>query len=204
MTVSLQKGQSVSLAKKNNKYSNISINLKWNQGEPAKAKGFLGKMFGGGDTSPKKVDLDVGCLYEMKDGSKSAVQALGNAFGSLNSAPYVQLANDDRTGANKEGEFLTINGEHWDKINRILVYAFIYEGAPNWAQVDGIVHLKSDVSEIDIAMDNPVNGQNMCAIALIENVNGEMKVTKLNEYYQGHEKMDRAHSWNMNWKTGQK
>jgi tellurite resistance protein TerA len=203
MGVSLQKGQSVSLEKKNNKYSNISINLKWNQGEPAKSKGFLGKLFGS-DTAPKSVDLDVGCLYEMKDGSKSAVQALGNAFGNLHAAPYIQLANDDRTGSNKEGEFLTINGEHWDKIKRVLVYAFIYEGVPNWAQVDGIVHLKSDVSEIDIAMDNPVNGQNMCAIALIENVNGEMKVTKLNEYFQGHEKMDRAYSWNMNWKSGHK
>jgi tellurite resistance protein TerA len=203
MAVSLQKGQSVSLEKKNNKYSNISINLKWNQGEPAKTKGFLGKLFGG-DTAPKSIDLDVGCLYEMKDGSKSAVQALGNAFGSLNSVPYIQLANDDRTGSNKEGEFLTINGEHWDKFKRILVYAFIYEGVPNWAQANGIVHLKSDVSEIDIAMDNPVNGQNMCAIAMIENVNGEMKVTKLNEYFQGHEKMDRAYSWNMNWRPGSK
>jgi tellurite resistance protein TerA len=203
MTVSLQKGQSVSLAKKNNKYSNISINLKWNQGEPVKAKGFFGKMFGG-DDAPKKIDLDVGCLYEMKDGTKHVIQALGNLFGSLTQAPYIQLANDDRTGANKEGEFLTINGDQWDKIQRVLVFAYIYEGAPSWADVDGIVHLKSDVSEIDIAMDNPVNGQNMCAIALIENVNGEMKVTKLNEYYQGHEKMDRAHNWGMNWQAARK
>jgi len=209
MTVSLQKGQSVSLAKKNNKYSNISINLKWNQNQsveqPVKAKGFFGSLFGGSENNaPKGVDLDVGCLYEMKDGTKHVIQALGNLFGSLTSAPYIQLANDDRTGANKDGEFLTINGEHWDKIQRVLVFAYIYDGVPNWSQVDGIVHLKSDVSKFDIAMDNPVNGKNMCAIALIENVNGEMKVTKLNDYYSGHEAMDRAHSWNMNWVKGSK
>ena len=206
MTVSLQKGQSVSLAKKNNKYSNISINLKWNQGQeqPVKSKGFLGSLFGGKENAPKSVDLDVGCLYEMKDGNKHVIQALGNLFGSLTNAPYIQLANDDRTGANKDGEFLTINGEQWDKIQRVLVFAYIYDGVPNWGQVDGVVHLKSDVSEFDIAMDNPVNGKNMCAIALIENVNDEMKVTKLNDYYSGHQAMDRAHGWNMNWTTGRK
>jgi tellurite resistance protein TerA len=206
MTVSLQKGQSVSLAKKNNKYSNVSINLKWNQGEaqPAKSKGFFGSLFSGADNGPKKVDLDLGCLYEMKDGNKHVVQALGNLFGSLNNAPYIQLANDDRTGASKDGEFLTINGEQWDKINRVLVFAYIYNGVSNWNEVDGIVHLKSDVSEIDIAMDNPVNGQNMCAIALIENINGEMKITKLNEYYPSHREMDVAHGWNMNWTTASK
>lgn len=203
MTVSLQKGQSVSLQKKNDKYSNVSINLKWNQEAHTPPKGVFG-FFIGAKNAPKKIDLDLGCLYEMKDGSKSVVQALGNLFGGLNKAPYIQLANDDRTGESKDGEFLTINGEQWDKIKRVLVFAYIYDGISNWNQVDGIVHLKSDVSDIDIAMDNPVNGQNMCAIAMIENVNGEMKITKLNEYFPSHREMDVAHGWNMNWHTASK
>lgn len=203
MTVSLQKGQPVSLQKNNNQYSNISINLKWNQGEPEKPKGFFGKMFGG-ESSSNKIDLDLGCLYEMKNGDKHVVQALGNLFGSLDNAPYIQLANDDRTGENQDGEFLTINGQQWDSIKRVLVFAYIYGGVSNWNEVDGVVHLKSEVSEFDIEMDNPTNGKNMCAIALIENVNGEMKITKLNDYYPGHREMDVAHGWNMNWTTASK
>jgi tellurite resistance protein TerA len=199
MGVSLQKGQSVSLEKKNTTYSNVSINLKWNQGE--KKKSFLGLRIG---TEKTNIDLDLGCLYEMKNGQKGCVQALGKLFGSLNDKPYMQLASDDRTGESKDGEFLTINGNQWDQIKRVLVYAFIYEGVSSWSKADGIIHLKSDVSEIDIALDNPRDGQNMCAIALLENVDGKMVVTKLNEYYSGHEPMDHAHSWGLNWVSGRK
>ena len=35
------------------------------------------------------VDLDLGGMYELMDGSKGMAQALGNSFGSLQSAPYV-------------------------------------------------------------------------------------------------------------------
>lgn len=203
MTVSLQKGQSVSLQKNNNQYSNISINLKWNQGAYTPPKGNFGFWIGK-KNAPKKIDLDLGCLYEMQNGDKHVVQALGNLFGSLDNAPYIQLANDDRTGENKDGEFLTINGKQWDKVKRVLVFAYIYDGISNWNEVDGVVHLKSEISEFNIEMDNPTNGKNMCAIALIENVNGEMKITKLNDYYPGHKEMDIAHEWNMNWVTGSK
>ena len=44
------------------------------------------------------IDLDLGCLYELNDGRKGAVQALGNAFGSLTNPPFISLDGDDRTG----------------------------------------------------------------------------------------------------------
>ena len=46
----------------------------------------------------KGVDLDLGCLYELADGRKGVIQALGNAFGSLNRRPWILLDGDDRTG----------------------------------------------------------------------------------------------------------
>lgn len=199
MSVSLKKGQSVSLAKKNNAYSDIVINLKWHQG---KQPGFFKSLFGNAGQS--NIDLDLGCLYELKDGQKGCVQALGNSFGSLDQAPYIKLDGDDRTGENNDGETLVLNGKKWDQIQRVLVYAFIYEGVPNWSEADGIVRLTSDVEQIDISLDNPTNGQNMCGIALIENINGDMKVTKVNEYFAGHVKLDRAYDWNMNWTPGSK
>lgn len=199
MAINLEKGKSISLTKTNDIYTNVSINLKWDQGK--KSGGLFSSLFG---AENQAIDLDLGCLYEMKDGQKGCVQALGNLFGSLTDFPYMQLAGDDRTGESADGEFLTINGRKWDKVKRVLVYTFIYEGVSAWSKANGKVHLKSDVTEIDITLDNSHDGQNMCAIALIENINNEMKITKLNDYFAGHEQMDRQHSWGLNWVPGRK
>lgn len=203
MGISLEKGKAISLQKQNNQYGNVSINLKWNQGAYTPPKGSFGFWIGA-KNAPQKIDLDLGCLYEMQDGTKHVVQALGNLFGSLDNAPFIQLDKDDRTGASQEGEFLIINGKQWDKVKRVLVFAYIYDGVTNWNQVDGVVNLKSDVSEFDIVMDNPVNGKGMCAIALIENIGGDMTINKLNDYYAGHQEMDIAHNWNMTWQQARK
>lgn len=200
MSVSLSKGQSVSLVKKNNSYSNISINLQWNQGKVS--SGIFGSLFGSKKDSA--IDLDLGCLYELQDGTRSCVQALGNLFGNLNSAPFIKLDGDDRTGESENGETLVINGNHWDKIKRVLVFAYIYEGTAAWANADGVVYLSSESEKFSLVLDNNNVKQKMCGIALIENVNGEMKVTKVNEYFNGHRELDAAFNWNLNWTQGRK
>lgn len=194
MTVSLSKGQSVSLKKRDAFFSDININLKWNM----KKSGFFG--FG----KSAAVDLDLGCLYELKNGQKGAVQALGDAFGSLHSEPYVKLNGDDRSGANTEGETMIVSGQNWDKISRVLVYSFIYQGVAKWSEADGVIHLKTDSEHLEVKLDESQNGVIMCAIAMLENINGELKVTKLNQYFAGHKEMDRAHGWGMNWTAGSK
>ena len=73
MAINLQKGQKVDLTKKTSGgLGEILVNLNWNTGK----KGFLSGLLGNSG-----IDLDLGCLFEMKDGRKGAVQALGNAFG---------------------------------------------------------------------------------------------------------------------------
>lgn len=42
------------------------------------------------------VDLDLGCMYELTDGTKGVVQPLGNLLGDLNGPPYIRLSGDDR------------------------------------------------------------------------------------------------------------
>jgi len=119
-----KRGNTVSLDKKDGTaHGEILINLNWTM-RPAK-KGFFGGLKAG------NIDLDLGCLFELKNGAKSVVQALGNTFGDYQYLPYIALDADDRTGARSEGENLRINGKHWDEIQRVLVYAFIYEGVPN-------------------------------------------------------------------------
>ena len=109
MAISLVKGQKISLEKKSPEgLGEILINLNWNS-QPVK-QGFFGGSSG--------IDLDLGCLYELKDGRKGVVQALGNAFGSLNQPPYISLDGDDRTGAVKTGENLRINGNTFTVVLR--------------------------------------------------------------------------------------
>ena len=70
MAINLQKGQKVSLKKKSQAgLGEILVNLNWNS-KPAK-QGFLKSLFG----SNQGIDLDLGCLFELKDGSKGTVQA---------------------------------------------------------------------------------------------------------------------------------
>lgn len=202
MPIVLEKGSKINLTKKDTKkVGKININLNWNTGG-AKKKGFFASLFGGNDS----VDLDLGCLFELKDGRKGAIQALGNSFGSYDIASYIVLDGDDRTGENANGENIFINGDKIKEIKRILVYTFIYEGAANWQQVDGKVRINiSGQEEILINMDEYKNGYNMCALIMLQNVNDTtFSVEKLVRYFQGHEKMDRAYNWGMRWVPGRK
>ncbi len=138
MAISLQKGQKVSLKKKASAgLGEILVNLNWNS--RPQNQGLLKSLFGG----QQGIDLDLGCLFELKDGRKGAVQALGNSFGSLNQPPFVSLDGDDRTGAAAAGENLRINGNQISNIRRVLVYTFIYEGVASWQQADATVTIRS-------------------------------------------------------------
>lgn len=188
--VNLLKGQKVSLVKVNNGLGEILINLNWRQ-----PTGFFAVP----------IDLDLGCLYELKDGSKGAIQALGNLFGSLSSPPYIALDGDDRSGASAEGENLRINGAMVPMIRRILVYTFIYEGIANWQGADGVVTVKCPGSpEIIVHMDEYGSSKRMCAIAMLENINDTLSVEKIVKFFDGHRYMDQAFDWGLEWVAGRK
>ncbi|KWO78560.1 tellurium resistance protein TerA [Burkholderia ubonensis] len=205
-TVSLSKvtldktRSSISLDKPAAGFGEIKVNLNWNRGSGS-GGGLLGGLFGKGSS----VDLDVGCLFELQDGYKGVVQALGNCFGDLNDEPYIQLMGDDRTGSVAGGEWLHINGKQWSEIKRILVFAFIYEGAPNWKATDGVVTVfVPGQPEIEVRLNEEGGRHGMCAIALLENVGGAVKVTRRVDFHRGHDDMDRAYGWGMRWRAGSK
>ncbi len=201
--ISLEKsGDKVSLAKPSSAsgHGRIVCNLNWNAGEK-RAKGFFGSFLG----KSKPIDLDLGCLYELSDGSKGVVQALGDLFGAFDFEPYINLAGDDRSGTSADGEFMYINGDNLSKIRRICVFAYIYEGVANWAEIDGVVTVTIPGQPmIEVRLDASENNLNMCAIAMIENDNGKLKITKLGKYYSGHRELDKKHKWGMKWVTGSK
>ncbi|NEX21037.1 tellurium resistance protein [Thiorhodococcus mannitoliphagus] len=195
-----KKGNTVSLKKQGNQdHGEILINLNWDMRAAPVKRGFFGGTRSGG------IDLDVGCLFELKDGTKSVVQALGNSFGNFWGPPYIMLDADDRTGTRTEGENLRINGKHWDEIRRVLVFAFIYEGTPNWAETNAVISLKMPGQpEIEVRLDSGDNRHPMCAIALLENDGGAVRVTKLVDYYRAHPDVDKAYHWGLQWVRGSK
>lgn len=197
--ITLEKRSPISLEKRGQGFGEIVINLNWNQGSST-GKGFFARL-----TGSTGIDLDLGCLYKLRNGQAGAVQALGNAFGSLQQPPYIQLMGDDRTGAATEGEFLHINGRHWDALEKVLVYAFIYQGVPNWSATDAVITIRTpDQPTLEVRLDSHRNDQNMCALALLENSQGNLKVTKLIEYFRDHAVMDQAHGFGLRWVAGRK
>ena len=201
---------SISLEKKDGDFGEIKINLNWNRTNPNDSAGsggggFFSTLRNKATGKSGGIDLDVGCLYEMENGRKGAVQALGNAFGDFRDEPFIQLMGDDRTGSVSDGEWLRINGKEWRKMRRVLVYAFIYEGAPNWQATDGVITLYiPGEPPIEVRLSEEGGTKGMCAIALLENIGGSVKVNRRVEFFKGHSDMDKAFGWGMRWAAGSK
>lgn len=205
--ITLTKNQSSINLKKRDDFGKISVNLDWNQrpntDKAAPKKGLLGDLFKQHGASG--IDLDVGAMIHLKNGEKTLIQALGNRFGSLQSAPYVCLRADDRTGQVSGGEWLDINGQQWAQIEEVFIFAFIYEGAPNWAQTDGVVTVHvPEQPPIETRLTEGAGNLPMCAIARLVNQQGSINVERINQYFKGHQEMDKAFNWGFSWKRGRK
>jgi tellurite resistance protein TerA len=183
----------VSLAKGSGATGEMRVNLNWNAG----TKGLFRKA--------QSIDLDLGCLWELTDGSKGVVQALGNAFGRLDGPPYIRLDGDDRSGSASGGENLSINLEHLHQIRRVLVFAFIYEGVPAWSRADGVVTLyPQGAVPIELALDEH-SGSRMCAVALLSSTGSTLDVRREIRYVDGSQQaLDRMYGWGMDWRPGRK
>lgn len=129
------------------------------------------------------------------------IQALGNSF----TDHAIELLDDDRTGSSIDGEWIHIDGRHWDDIEEVLVYAFIYEGVPSWDYTDAVVTLHvPDQPPIETRLTDGDNSAAMCAIARLVNDRGAIRVERINRYFKGHRHMDNALGWGFEWQAGRK
>jgi tellurite resistance protein TerA len=193
----------VSLSKRGGVGGQLRVNLNWNaRPQGGGGGGFFKRLTGGGGA----IDLDLGCLYELSDGRKGVVQALGNAFGAQDRPPFIQLDADDRSGSSTGGENLFINLDQAQNIRRILIFAFIYEGVPAWDQADGVVTIfPANGQPIEVRLDEHAGGARSCAIALIDNSRGDFEIRREVQYINGaQDALDRAYGWGMNWQAGRK
>jgi tellurite resistance protein TerA len=196
---------SVSLAKQGGTSGAMRVNLNW---QVRKQLPGWGGRWGAGQGD---LDLDLCALYELADGRKGVVQALGNAFGSLHRPPYILLDGDDRTGAVASGENLTVNLDHTRDFRRILVFVTIYEGASSFADLHATVTLQPQHgAPIDFSLDECTVPSTVCALALITNTGDDLLVQREARYLvpergvSPQRTVDHAYGWGMNWTPGRK
>ncbi|MGW1864207.1 TerD family protein [Streptomyces mauvecolor] len=198
----------VSLAKQGGTSGAMRVNLNW---QSRKQFSGWGAKLGRAAANHSDLDLDLCALYELADGRKGVVQALGNAFGALHQPPYIHLDGDDRTGAVASGENLTVNLDQKDKFRRLLIFVTIYEGARSFADLHATVTLQPQFgAPIEFFLDECTVPSTVCALALITNNNGDLVVQREARYLvpargvSPQRTIDQAYGWGMNWTPGRK
>ncbi|CAL9653921.1 TerD family protein [Streptomyces sp. enrichment culture] len=199
---------SVSLTKQGGTSGAMRVNLNW---QVRKQFSGWGRKLGRPVAMHDDLDLDLCCLYELSDGSKGVVQALGNAFGALHQPPFIHLDGDDRTGAVSTGENLTISLDHKQYFRRILVFVTIYEGARSFADLHATVTLQPQYgAPVDFSLDECTVPSTVCALALITNTGNDLVVQREARYLvpdrgvSPQRTVDYAYGWGMNWTPGRK
>jgi tellurite resistance protein TerA len=171
----------------------IHVNLNWNA--PQK-RGFLSGL----SAAP---DLDLGCMYRMKNGELGVIQPLGGNFGAQSQSPFIFLDKDDRSGAANDGENLTIFRP--DLIDMVLVFAMVYEGASDFAQVGGRLTIKEpNGNEIFMQLNSPERGRNFCAICSVRAAGDSVEITKEEQYFPGHREADDRYGFGFTWRAARK
>ncbi|MFE2028051.1 TerD family protein [Streptomyces hygroscopicus] len=198
----------VSLTKQGGTSGAMRVNLNWQVHK--QFSGWASRL-GKAMAMHSDLDLDLGALFELADGSKGVVQALGNSFGALHQPPFIHLDADDRTGARAAGENLTINLDHRQAFRRILVFVTIYEGARSFANLHATVTLQPQFgAPIDFSLDECTVPSPVCALALITNTGGDLVVQREARYLvpergvSPQRTLDHAYGWGMNWTPGRK
>ncbi|MFC9286029.1 TerD family protein [Streptomyces sp. NPDC057052] len=199
---------SVSLTKQGGTSGVMRVNLNW---EVRKQFSTWGSKRGRAVALHNDLDLDLCALFELSDGRKGVVQALGNAFGALHQPPYILLDGDDRTGAVATGENLTINLDHKDAFRRVLVFVTVYEGARSFADLHATVTLQPQFgAAIDFSLDECTVPSTVCALALITRTGDDLVVRREARYLvpergvSPQRTVDHAYGWGMNWTPGRK
>ncbi len=217
-TVTLTKRrQGVSLAGGGSAGGILRVNLSWQMrtADIGDRRGMFDKPFSLNFFKPQlvqaqgpamvNVDLDLACMYELKDGTKGVVQPLGDFLGSFNEAPFIQLSGDDRFGSTS-GETMQINMDKRSEFRRLLLFVYIYDGTPAFDRTHAVVTLyPTNGPSIEIPLDERAPQARSCAVVLIENRKEELYVRREVRYVYGFQsELDRLYGWGLNWARGYK
>lgn len=176
---------SVNLEKRQD-FGRIKINLRWQQGN-----------------HKEPIDLDIAAFVRLKNGAIGVAEALSHLLGNYDKPPYLLLPEDLREGNDEDGEWLFINGSHWQDIDEVLIYSFIYAGTDNWQGTNASVTLYvPDQPPITSTLTDGDQRNNVAAIARLKNVDGNIHVERLDRFFPDRESLDKHYGWGFKWTPG--
>ncbi|MBQ7528882.1 TerD family protein [bacterium] len=147
------------------------------------------------------VDLDLGCMYELKNGSKDVIQALGGNFGSRDSSPYIYLDKDDRDGSSDDGENLYIC--RLDLIKRVIVFAYQYKGDATFSQMAAMATIShQNGNKTIVPINTNTDSKSLCVICEVVNDNNVIKIIKEERYFKSQRFADSYYKFGFMWKQG--
>ncbi|MCW3464976.1 hypothetical protein [Chitinophaga nivalis] len=188
----------------------ININLNW-------SKGSKKNLFGGLFSTTSNIDLDLGCFYELNNGTRNVIDGLQFAKGQggprdrhtrqgrYTGEPWVWHTGDDRGAAAGSGENIIVNPKGLRDLKRMVIYCLIYGGAARWQETNAVVTVQvPGNTEIEVYMGNQVSLNNFCAIAEILFTPDSIEVRKLVSFHPSHGACDKAYHWGLRWTSGSK
>lgn len=149
------------------------------------------------------IDLDLGCFYELTDGSRGVVQAKGNQRGSFNRPPYIAHVSDDKYGS-AAGENLFVNLDYVGRISRVLIYVYRYP------LVTGVAHAlnpargtvavyppEGGVVELDLKFI-PQDARTCAVLLLGHSADGRLIAQRELRYLGGyHDELNAMYDWEL-------
>lgn len=197
-------GESGIIQPPENGFDNIHIGLAWNNIIVEQSSGFMGLIK---KATKQGVDIDLGCFFELKNGTKGILQPFGDLFGNLDKMPFIALSGDERTGdSDGDDESITINGQKWPEIERVLIYTYIYKGSSDWSQIqpDLSIQIHQGESELHIKPSLKTTNMTVCALATLKNAKDGIQIMTHGEYFTSQASMDRAFGFGLKWEDGAK
>ena len=86
-----------------------------------------------------------------------------------------------------------------------IVFAYIYEGTPNWQDTNARVVLKQPgEAPIEIFIDNPDHYNQFCVIASLTAKENQLEVKREERFFRSHREVDNAYGFGFRWVAGHK
>ncbi|MGI9212547.1 MAG: TerD family protein [Methylococcaceae bacterium] len=184
MGVNLQKGQKISLEKEaGGSLSRILMGLGWDSSKPA-ARGFLGGLFGGGDS--EDIDLDASCILFDEQGNPLDVVWFRQLISQDGS---IRHTGDNRTGEGEgDDEQIIVNLPAVPVLAKSLVFTVSNYTGQDFSRVqNAFCRIVNASNQSEIARyDLSCQGQHTAMImAKIYRHNDEWKMHAIGEAGQG-------------------
>jgi uncharacterized protein involved in tellurium resistance len=143
-------------------------------------------------------ELELGCLYELEDGTLGSVQDVGGHDGAYDRVPYIWM---DHYAQNGDKD-LYVNLGHIEEINSILIY--VISNFRTFGQTTATVTLIGPGADATaIHLDAPPPGSRSCAVARLDREEGILQLKAELRYTKGTQAaVDEMYGWGLSWPGG--